>query len=130
MSPKRLWRNPTTGPELNQSDDAFAKTNIGDADHDGIRNVRVVLQRGLHFVGEDLLSAGVDAQRAAAEHDNGPITLNRRKISRESPTLTATLDERRRGFGRITKLPHRHMASPSEMSDNTGAGQHRLEVVI
>ena len=42
--------------ELHEGDHSLAESDVGQADHDGIAHVRVVLQRRLHLVGEDLLA--------------------------------------------------------------------------
>src|SRR3989442_1752026 len=82
-------RTPTPPPRVRHTDDH------------GVVHVRMRLHRAFDFVGEDLLSSGVDANSAAAEHRDRPIGLDGREVARHRPSLTLDLDERLGGLLRV-----------------------------
>ena len=58
--------DPCPGLGYDQGNHPLAEARVGRADNDGVPDLGVVLQRSLHLIGEDLLAAGVDAQRHRA----------------------------------------------------------------
>ena len=73
--------------------DPLAPALVGHADDDDVEHVGVRLQRGLDLFGVDLLAAGVDAHRAAAEQRDACRRPRRRA---KSPGIDAALAVDRR----------------------------------
>ena len=66
---------------LHDRGDPLAPALVGHADDDGVEHGRVRLERGLDLLGEDLLAAGVDALRAAAEQRDRAVGLVDRHVA-------------------------------------------------
>ena len=84
-----------------QGDYPLTEARVGRADNDGVADFGVVLQCGLHLIGEDLLPARVDAERTAPEDDDAPVGVHSRQVTGERPALAPCLHEGGRGLGRI-----------------------------
>src|SRR3954462_10558985 len=64
---ERLRLDLRAGERLDHRGDDLAEPGVGQADDHGVADVGMRLERLLDLLREDLLSAGVDAGRAAAE---------------------------------------------------------------
>ena len=96
---------------------------VGDADDHRVEHVGVRLQRGLDLFGEDLLAAGVDAHRAAAEQRDRAVGLDRGEVAgHRRSACRRTLDERLRRLLRVLVVAERHVARAGDLADDAGAG--------
>src|SRR5262245_1626093 len=67
--------------ELDEGADALAPAFVGDADDGAVEDVRVRLHRRLDLLGEDLLAARVDRDRATAEQGDAAVGLDHRVVA-------------------------------------------------
>ena len=86
-------RSPSRG--LHDRGHPLAPALVGHADDDGVEHRGVGLQRGLDLLGVDLLAAGVDRHRAAAEHGDRAVGLDRGHVAGHRPAHA--VDDRERG---------------------------------
>src|SRR5665213_1662751 len=118
------------GPDLDEGDHPLPEPLVVQADHQGIGHVWMAFQCRLDLVGKDLLATGVDAQRAAPVHGDGPVRRHRRLIAREGPPGPVPLDERGRRGVRVAQVADRHPAATSQVADDARPGPDGPEVVV
>src|SRR5207244_9545708 len=81
-----------------------------------VAHAGVALDRLLHLFGEDLLAAGVDHLRAAAEQLQGPVRLDGGEISRYAPALALEHPEGALGLLRVLVVAGRQEARDADQS--------------
>src|SRR5215470_3313843 len=72
----------------------LAEALVGSADDDGVIHRRVPPEHLLHLLGVDLLPAGVDAHRSAAEHVDRAVAVEARVVARHRVAHAADGGER------------------------------------
>ena len=72
---------------LDEGGDLLAPALVVGADDGGVEDVVVAQQDGLDLLGVDLLAAGVDADRAAAEHGDRAVVLAAGEVAGDRPAL-------------------------------------------
>ena len=80
------------GLGLDDGGDGLAELLVGHADHHGVAHRGVLLEHLLDLLGEDLLAAGVDAHRAAAEQGDRAVGLDRRVVAGDRVALAVDLE--------------------------------------
>src|SRR5581483_6855282 len=93
---ERRWVRRVT--RLNDRRDRLAPAVVVDADHEHVVDVRVCLERRLDLLGVDLLAAGVDALRAAAQQRHRAVVLEAGVVAGDRVALAVDLDEGCRGL--------------------------------
>src|SRR5579859_5805605 len=69
------WSGEAVG--LDDSADALAKSRVWQTNHDGVTHHRIGLERFFDLLREDLLAAGVDADRAASQKLQSSVQIGR-----------------------------------------------------
>ena len=89
------------GHEFDHGGDALAEALVGHAHHHRVAHLRQQLHAFLDFLGEDLLAAGVDARRAAAEQLHRAVGVPASPVAdeRESPPVDDA-----EGLGRLLRV--------------------------
>src|SRR6188474_1287041 len=129
MVAQRVGVDGMAGAGLHERDDHLAPSLVGDADHDAVEH-RVVRPEGeLHFFGVDLLAAGVDARRAAAQQADRPVGVDGRVVAGNRVTPVADRAEGGCGLLGILVVAERDGAADPEHADHLVAGLHELAVV-
>ena len=82
---------------LDHGGDPLAPAVVGHADDDGVEDGGVGLERGLDLLGEDLLAAGVDALRAAAEQGDRAVGLEDGHVAGQRVAVAVGADDERLG---------------------------------
>ena len=128
------WMSSSVGrrspARLHDGDDPLAPPLVGDADHDGVEHAGMGLERRLDLLGEDLLAAGVDAHRTAAEQDDRAVRLDRGHVAGQHPAHAVDREERRRRLLLVVVVPERDVAAPGQPADRSEPGVDRLAVVV
>src|SRR5690606_8101592 len=109
----------------------LAPTVVGDADHERVVDVGVGLEDALHLFGEDLLSTGVDAGRAAAEQGDRAVFLEPGEVARHH--VAAAIgpgDEGGCGLLRVLVVPDRDVAAAGQAADLAGTRLERPEGLV
>src|SRR4051812_24971607 len=106
---------------LYDGNDPLAPPLIRYADNQGVVDRRMRLDRLLDLLGVDLLPAGVDALRAAAQHLHGAVALEHRLVTGQRPSLAVDLDERGGALLRVVVIPERHVPATGDAPDPTVA---------
>src|SRR4029450_2848791 len=78
-------RRARAGAELHDRDHLLTPALARAPRDDGVEHGRVVLQRVLHLLGEDLLAARVDRHRVAAEHLDRAVLAVARAVAGHRP---------------------------------------------
>ncbi|MNY01311.1 hypothetical protein D3C86_1338390 [compost metagenome] len=87
----------------------MAPTSIGNTDHQGIGDARILVQYLLDLFGEDLLAASVDALRTATQHNNTAILLDPRHVASVGAALALDQEEGLGAFLRVAEIAQGHM---------------------
>src|SRR3954463_14465435 len=72
-------------PKRDHGGHPLAEAVVRNPDDEGVAYGRVALEDRLHFLGVDLLAAGVDARRAPAEQTDGAVGLVNREVAGDRP---------------------------------------------
>src|SRR5690606_32503978 len=115
---------------LDDGGDLLAPARIGDAHDERVDDLRVLLERLLDLFGEDLLTARVDALRAAAHEGDAAVGLDGGEVAREDPALSVRLDEALGRLLRILEVAERQVPRAREPADDARARLDRVEIVV
>ena len=109
-------RVPGTG--LHDGRDPLAPALVGNPDHEHVEHVGMRLQRPFDLFGVDLLAAGVDRHRTAAEQRDAAVGLDRGVVAGDRPALAFDVgDERGRGLLGVAVVAERDVAAAREPAD-------------
>ena len=99
--------------------DPLAPALVGGAHHDGVEHVGVGLEHRLDLFGEDLLAAGVDAHRAAAQQGDAPVVLDGGEVAghRVAPAVGGHHEGGRR-LGLVLVVADGDVAAPGHPADH------------
>ena len=108
---------------LHEGGHTLAPALVGCAHDDGIEHVGVGLEDGFDLFGEDLLAAGVDADRAPTEQRDAAVLLDAGEVAghRVAPSVGGD-HERRRRLGLVLVVPDGDVAAAGQLPDHAGAG--------
>ena len=119
---ERLQRRRVARARLQHGGDALAPARVAHAHHDHVEHLRVRLERGLDLLGEDLLAARVDADRAPAQQGDGAVGLDRREVTgdrvaaaRRSSTKVSAV------FFGVLVVAERHVAGARELAHHAAS---------
>src|SRR5712671_3534118 len=125
-----LQRRLDALPELHDRRDALAPARVGHTDHRAVEYGGVRLDRGLDLFGEDLLAAGVDRHRAAAEERDASVGLDHGVVARHRVAHAVVDDERLGRLLRVLVVLERDVTGPRDLADHLGARLDRLSIVV
>ena len=97
---------------------------VGHADDHAVEHVGCDAERELDLFGVDLLAAGVDARRAAAEQPDRAVGVDRRVVAGDRVAPAVDGAERRRRLLRVLVVAERDRAADAEHADPPVARLH------
>ncbi len=100
---------------LHHRHDLLAVGRVGDADDDGVAHGLVRLERLLDLLGEDLLAARVDADRAAAEQVDGAVGVDLGEVAGDG--VAHAVDHLERPLRLLLVLVVAERVAPAEGED-------------
>src|SRR5450631_415555 len=123
-------RGRDIGVELDHGHDLLAERLVRYPDHDGVAHGVVCLERLLDLLGEDLLAARVDADRAAPEQVDGAVGPDLGEVAGDGVPHAVDGLEGAVGLLRILVVAEGVAAAQRQDPDLVGAGRHFAAAVL
>ena len=95
------------GGGLHDGGDRAPPPLVGHADHEHVGHRRVAVEHALDLLGVDLLAAGVDRRRPAAEQLHGAVLGDGGEVAGDQPALAVVGEERGGRLLGVVVVPER-----------------------